>query len=109
MALFPSLKAVRNVFLTPFDCVGLVTLQVINSLFARDETPPPLPPLIPVTVSPPAPPPTGFLLGTAATTGEPICATTEDLKRHMYLLGATGTGKTTMIIRLFDAEVAKWP
>jgi len=109
MASTKSRKSIPVSLLTPFECVGLLAIQVVNSLLVREQLPPPPPPEPPgklIIALPPAP---GFLLGTAATTGAPIYATDEDLKRHMYLLGATGSGKTTMIIRLFDREVSRWP
>lgn len=56
----------------------------------------------------PTPPPGSFLIGRSTPDGLPVMATEDELDRHLLILGATGTGKTTLIARLFDDEVQKW-
>lgn len=61
----------------------------------------------PQPTQPPSPSP-GFLIGKCLRTGRAMCASNEELDRHILLVGATGCGKTTLICRFFDEEVQKW-
>lgn len=45
-------------------------------------------------------------LGRDLDSGEPFAITASDLKRHAYILGATGCGKTTLILKLIRQDIA---
>lgn len=47
----------------------------------------------------------GDTLGFGLETGEPFTLSDRDLARHVYLLGATGSGKTTLILRLIENDL----
>ncbi len=51
----------------------------------------------------PRPKPEG--LGRDLDTNEPFVLTASDLARHCYLLGSTGCGKTTVILKLIEADI----
>lgn len=89
------------------EAVGSVVLQGFDILFPR-EAPAPLTALPPPSVSRPPTPPEGFFIGTCHESGTPLYITLAELDRHVLMLGSTGTGKTTSILRLFDEEVSKW-
>jgi hypothetical protein len=50
--------------------------------------------------------PQSSALGREVETGEPFGIGPGDLKRHAYVLGATGCGKTTLILKLIRQDVA---
>lgn len=39
--------------------------------------------------------------------GEPVCITPRLLEKHCYLLGATGAGKTNLILRLLEEDIRR--
>lgn len=39
--------------------------------------------------------------------GSLVTITEAERERHVYIIGSTGTGKTTLLVRLFEAEVTK--
>lgn len=47
----------------------------------------------------------GFVLGRAIETGEPFALSASDLARHAYLLGSTGCGKTSLILKLLERDI----
>src|SRR5258708_3767867 len=47
-----------------------------------------------------------MLIGHTLTTGEPVEISTRDLSRHLYLLGMTGTGKTSLAVNLALQQAA---
>ncbi len=61
----------------------------------------------PLTTEEPEPKP-GFMIGTVPETKEPIYALGPQLDRHLLIIGGTGSGKTTLIARLFTEEILKW-
>lgn len=86
------------------DSVGQATTQTWRRLFPATAP-------TPYLASPSSsyiPPPPGFLLGRDMGVDELVHANNSELDRHMLLLGSTGSGKTTLILRLFDEEVQKW-
>src|SRR5690348_14247468 len=46
-------------------------------------------------------------LGTDIIHGEPFCISLDALRRHIYLCGATGTGKTTLLDNLMQSLFAQ--
>ncbi len=48
----------------------------------------------------------GHLIPTDGTTGrKPVALSPEARRRHLYLLGATGTGKTNLLLRLIESDI----
>ncbi len=51
----------------------------------------------------------GFVIGEALTKGGqgfgPVLISDAERARHVYIIGATGTGKTTLLLRLFEEDV----
>lgn len=57
-------------------------------------------------------PPVGFLVGNRKSdvpgeAGEPVVLSEADRRKHLYVLGATGCGKTNLLLRLISEEVGK--
>lgn len=44
-------------------------------------------------------------LGVAVDSGEPVTLSAKDLARHAYILGSTGCGKTTLILKLIEQDI----
>lgn len=51
------------------------------------------------------PPSEGFLLGREVPSGREVLLRESELRRHAYLIGATGSGKTNLLLRLIDEEM----
>lgn len=45
-------------------------------------------------------------IGNSLATGQPILLSVEDRRRHLWLSGSTGSGKTNTILQVIDADVA---
>lgn len=52
--------------------------------------------LTPTPIEEPEPPPDGVLVGTDTETNKPLYIPQELRRRHLYLIGKTGTGKTVL-------------
>lgn len=52
-----------------------------------------------------------FIIGTTQDRTEhaDLGITDEERRHHVYILGATGSGKSNLISRLFQFEVERWP
>ena len=90
----------------PFEAIGDLTLRAVDVLFPFEKPAPPIE--WPVLPTPPKPPVGSFLVGNVMGTFEPIYALGPELDRHLLIVGGTGTGKSTLIARLFTEEVLKW-
>ncbi len=68
------------------------------------QTPPPEP--VPVAVPPPDFAVLGHIIPTdGSSRREPVALSPEARRRHLYMLGATGTGKTNLLLRLIESDV----
>ena len=92
----------------PFEAIGDLTLRAVDVLFPFEEPAPPFERPIYTPKPKPLPPEGSFLIGTETGTYKPILALSKELDRHVYIVGATGCGKTTWIARLFTEEILKW-
>ncbi len=80
-------------------------IGAFNRARDRKEVPPPPEP------APEAPlPPDATVLGhliraDGAARREPVVLSSEARRRHLYMLGATGTGKTNLLLRLIESDI----
>jgi len=51
------------------------------------------------------PKPEGDCLGEVMDTGQPVSLSSADLARHAYILGSTGCGKTSLILKLIERDL----
>ncbi len=106
--------------ISALQAVGYLTLHAFDALFPLVPEPVPVKPVpIPLPKAAPKvepvspkvyepPPIVGFLVGwnySYLSQWEPVCATDEELDRHVLLIGGTGCGKTTLMTRLFMHSV----
>ncbi|MDQ2986775.1 MAG: ATP-binding protein [Armatimonadota bacterium] len=91
-----------------FEAIGDLTLRAVDVLFPIKQPPPPPATWPTYTPQPKLPPVDSFLVGNETGTYEPIYALSDELDRHVLIVGATGCGKTTLIARLFTEEILKW-
>src|SRR4051794_31575269 len=60
----------------------------------------------PVVLQPATPPEDAVVLGQPLDPqGDTPILTPDERRRHMYILGATGTGKTNFLMRLIEADI----
>jgi hypothetical protein len=57
------------------------------------------------TLASPSREPSGSSLGRVIESGEPFTLAARDLARHAYLLGSTGCGKTSLILKLLERDI----
>ena len=92
----------------PFEAIGDLTLRAVDALFPFEQPPAPQPEWPVLPPKPKLPPDGSFLVGNEVGTHKPLYALSPELDRHVYIVGATGCGKTTWIARLFTEEILKW-
>lgn len=104
------LAAIISAFARALERVGDLALQVFDVLFPV-QPPPALPapkPPAPIPPPPPPPAPDGFLIGTSMDSKQDVYALSQQMDRHVLIMGATGCGKTTLVSRMFTEEILKW-
>lgn len=81
-------------------------MGAFNRAQDRREVQPPPPEPVP-EVAPPADfAVLGHLIPTNGASGrEPVALSSEARRRHLYMLGATGTGKTNLLLRLIESDI----
>jgi len=88
-----KLKEARNSPTRPTDNIELEASQIEPEPVVEEE-PEPMP------IEEPPPPPDSVLMGTDADTNKPIYMDKDLRGKHLYLIGKTRTGKTTLIKNL---------
>ncbi len=91
-----------------FEAIGDFTLRAVDVLFPFEQPPAPQPEWPVLHPKPKLPPEGSFLIGSETGTYKPVRAISDELDRHVYIVGATGCGKTTLIARLFTEEILRW-